>query len=354
MSDLYSHDKAAWWGRNLQMLREGSHPAPVHVQLILSDLCNQDCPWCAYRMSGYTSNQLFSGPNGERNPNRMIEYEKAKEIIYDCWRMGVQAIQFTGGGEPTVHPRFWELLEYAQGFGSATALVTNGVRLTREKAAPIGKLSWIRVSLDSANRQTYAKIRNAPEWHFDAATEGIRIASASGAVVGVGFVITKDNWHETLDAAKLAKSLGAGNIRIGGVFQTEGASYFSEFGKEAMALAKEAEGLADGKFTVYNRFTEKLADLEQGPPDYGYCGYQRFTTYIGGDLSVYRCCVTSYNRQGFLGSLKDRRFYDMWLSKETASKLDSFDARTCERCQFNTINRGIIKMLEKPPHAEFV
>ena len=78
--------------------------APAQVQLILSDLCNHDCSFCAYRLSGYTSNMNFADVDGNKNPRRMIPTEKALEIVKDCSTLGVQGLQFTGGGEPTVHP----------------------------------------------------------------------------------------------------------------------------------------------------------------------------------------------------------------------------------------------------------
>ena len=54
MSNPYSSLKMAW-----HYAREGGLPkAPKQVQMILSDLCNQNCRFCAYRMDGYTSNQL--------------------------------------------------------------------------------------------------------------------------------------------------------------------------------------------------------------------------------------------------------------------------------------------------------
>ena len=76
MDHLYSQLKPVFWLDRLHSLRDGIAPAPVHVQLVLSDLCNQDCGFCAYRMSSGLSNELF--PQGSRkNPNRMIDTAKA-------------------------------------------------------------------------------------------------------------------------------------------------------------------------------------------------------------------------------------------------------------------------------------
>jgi MoaA/NifB/PqqE/SkfB family radical SAM enzyme len=378
--DAYSPIKALRHLDVLGAVKERRPARPVHVQIILSDLCNQACGFCAYRDPNYSSSQLFRvlepGTKGLRkagleqynfNPSRMIAYDKAIEIIDDCADMGVEAVQFTGGGEPTVHPQWEEIAWHAIHRGLAISLVTNGVQLgkrsNRIHGTPAQLASWVRVSLDAATVETYTRIRNVPAWHFRAACDTVRGHAATmkrpgrnNGVIGVGFVVTPDNWHEILDAAKLAKSLGADNIRIGAQFSADGAALFEGFYAEAAALAKAAEALTDERFTVYNRLGEKLADLRLAAPDYESCGYQQFTTYIGADLNVYRCCVLAYNERGIVGSLKGQRFRDLWMSQERADGMVAFKATGCELCQFNSINRVLdYATREQPPlHAEFV
>jgi MoaA/NifB/PqqE/SkfB family radical SAM enzyme len=178
----------------------------------------------------------------------------------------------------------------------------------------------------------------------------------TGCEIGVGFVVTPDNWREVYQGVELARRLGADNIRISAQFSTADEKLFAEFHEECSALCREAEGLAGPSFRVHNRFGEKLADLRSHRPDYAHCGYQQFTTYIGADLNVYRCCVTSYNERGLVGSLKEQRFKDLWLSQERAKEMLAFDARGCDRCQFNIINRNINYLSQgtPPKHSEFV
>lgn len=366
----YSADKVARFPDRLVTLAQGGHIAPVHVQLVLSDLCNQDCSFCAYRMSGYTSNQLFSGPNGERNPKRMIPKEKAIEILRDCAAMGVRAIEFTGGGEPTVHPDFAELLAFAQELGLSTSLVTNGV-LLRDRV-PIDilmRLKWIRISLDAGLEETYTEIRGTPKNHFGKAISNLawlcRAADETPMppTIGAGFVVTLENWNEIEDCVLQVKSLGADNIRISGIFQSEGVKYFAGWGGAAFMLAKKCEAHSDDTFTVFNRLGEKMDDLDASNPDYKDCDYMKFTTYIGADLNVYTCCVYSYNERGKIGSISQETFHRLWNSPKTIEFMKAFDARACERCQFNDKNRTIALYksgkIEINPnlamtHAEFI
>jgi len=155
--NIYSQLKPTWHLDRISALRAGRIPPPVHVHMILSDLCNQNCTFCNYRADEGLSFELFHTPE-TRNPNRKIPREKALEIIGDCSLMGVKAMHFTGGGEPTVHPNYLELMGYAQGWGIETAIVTNGVKL--DVLAPeVQRLKWIRVSVDAGDAETYAAVR---------------------------------------------------------------------------------------------------------------------------------------------------------------------------------------------------
>jgi MoaA/NifB/PqqE/SkfB family radical SAM enzyme len=374
-ADAYSPLKALRHLDVLQAVREGRPARPVHVEMILSDLCNHACAFCSFRDPNYSSSQLFRThePDSKRglrhpgleafnfNPKRFMPTEKALEILDDCKAMGVGAIQFTGGGEPTLHPDFVQILEAAHAHGFAVSLVTNGVKLgdrsTQAATDAVRRAAWLRVSLDAATAETYTRIRRCPDWHFEAACNAVReFAGSPGRVVGVGFVVTPDNWREIFDGAKLARELGADNIRIGAQFSAEDERLFAGFHAEAAALAREAEALTRPGFTVVNRFSEKLDDLRQRAPDYDRCGYQQFTTFIGADCNVYRCCVQAYNERGIVGSVKDRRFRDLWLSDERAESMAMFKASDCDRCQFNRINSVInyATSADAPLHSEFV
>ena len=363
----YSPLKVFHHRERLDQLGRGEQPVPCQVQLIISDLCNQDCGFCAYRTSGYSSNQLFVGDSplagfGHNNPVRTIPYGKILEILDDCVELGVPAIQLTGGGEPSAHPRFNLVLKAILDRKLDLALVTNGINLKPDSIADLVQAKWVRFSIDAGCKETYCKVRNVGGTHWfkvwDNLQQLCRARDAdpqSDLVIGVGFVVTKDNYGEVLQCAKLARAAGADNIRISAVFQDEGESYFRSFYQEARRQCLSAQLLADDKFKVFNMFGDRVEDLHQQNPDYKLCGYQHFVTYIGGDLNVYRCCVLSYNEQGKIGSLLNQRFRDLWLSEQKRQAFADFDARGCPKCMFNTKNRTILYAIEPAPrHVNFV
>lgn len=345
-ADLYSQAKPIYWLDRVAQLREGIMPPPVHVQLVLSDLCNQDCSFCAYRMSSGLSNELF--PQGTRkNPNRMIPTAKAEEIIDDCAALGVKAIQFTGGGEPTVHPDHLALFARAQAHGLATALVTNSINLDPSHPA-VRAMKWVRVSVDAGTPQTYARTRRVAERHWGTAWAHIEaLAESCAGTVSVGFVVTPENYTEVSAAAERVKAAGAANMRVGAVFSADGVGHYGALLPQiraALALARAEYG-----DLIVDLFDRRIDDLLAGSPDEALCGYQHLTTYIGGDLGVYRCCNTAYTRAGKVANLHDVRFAHLF-----GRPVQAFDATTCRFCQFRGQNQVLAATLRRPVHAEFV
>jgi len=353
--EAYSDLKAAWHLDQIERLRSGERVVPPHVQLIISDLCNQDCHFCAYRMSAGFSTENFA-QDGNKNPNRKIATDKAVAILDDLKYLGVQAVQFTGGGEPTVHKEHMTIFRHALALGLKCGLVTNGTKLAEGWREVYPKFSWIRVSLDAGTRETYAKIRGSREKMFATVLENTRALTRAcpDTVVGIGYVVTPENYGEIVSGVRSAKWTGASYVRVSAMFSKEFMAPFEDI-YETIKLKIDAarRTYEDDAFKVVDLFGNRLDDLQQHAPDYPICGYQHFNVYIGADLKVYRCCTTAYTDHGEVGDLSNQSFLE-WYS-EAGPKYKDFDARSCSVCQFNGKNKAINYLVgPKPLHVEFV
>jgi|GEM_PF-1307630 len=380
---LYRYDKAAFHVEKLRAMQEGRQPYPVHVQIILSDLCNQDCSFCAYRVEGYSSNQLFNDPNAPvpRNPNRMLPTGKVMGLLDDCQAMGVRAIQLTGGGEPTVHPEFDQIVKGILDRGINFALVTNGTLLDRTspwlmeqrdvRVSLLAKAAWVRVSLDAATAKQYSLIRRVPEQMYKHALRNIQLLAEeirrqkSACRLGVGFVVTKDNYHEVAAAIDLVESLGVDNIRISAAFMPAGARYHADYAADVRRVLAEVKTVARRPdFTVYDNFGDRMEDLEGQHPDYSRCPIMQLQTYVAGDGNVYTCCINAYNLRGKIGSFLEQGFKVLWDSQRKGAFFDAFDAKGCPACMYNPKNRFMNALIssgvvpepsEAPPeHVDFI
>lgn len=360
----YSELKMPW-----HYLRDGGLPdAPKQVHWVLSDLCNEDCNFCSYRVSGNPSNELFmlgakAAAYGHDNPVRWVNTDRALALVDEMQALGVLGVQATGGGEPTVHPDHERIFEKILDSGIELSLVSNGYRWREPLFRLIPRMLWLRVSLDAGYPETYAQMRRVPESAFYRVLQNICKAAlaikdaGSPTTLGVGFTVTPDNYHQIPEGIRRAKEAGADNVRLSAMFGPDNEKPFLPIYDRVKDLIATAVAVHERHgFTIYDNFGSRLSDLVQHAPDYAFCPYQFYTTYIGGDLHVFRCCVLSYSRRGMIakGNLTNQRFDDYWRSDARKQDFAGFDARACPRCMFNGKNRAMNYLLDPAPeHVAF-
>ena len=75
---------------------------PILVEIAPTGFCNAKCSWCSFK---------------DKHTNEKIKTSTLLGILDDLPRLGVRAINWTGGGEPTLHPDFTRFVEYAERLG---------------------------------------------------------------------------------------------------------------------------------------------------------------------------------------------------------------------------------------------
>jgi MoaA/NifB/PqqE/SkfB family radical SAM enzyme len=273
--------------------------------------------------------------------------------------MGVKSIEFTGGGEPTVHPDHIEIFNSVLDSGMDLGLITNGVILKKGFEDVILKGTWCRFSLDAGNSKTYSRIREVPEMMFKKVLNNIKDLVKkkkeinSATTLGISFIVTDQNYNEVYDAAKIASDIGANYFRIG-YYRTDEGFVAGDYNKAKALIEKAKSDLSREDFGVIDRYTTSSKNMD-GPPDYDFCGYQHVSTWIAADYNVYRCCVTSYDDHGLVGSLKGQSFRELWESESKKERFDSFSARSCTQCIYNDKNRAINFLLhDSPENVNFI
>ena len=354
--DEYSPFKIIHHSELIETFRKGKEPNPIQVHFVPTNRCNQRCSFCSYRMKGYSSAEQFD----ERDH---IPQDKCLSLLNSMAKLGVKAIQFTGGGEPLVHEGIKEMFDVCVERQMEIALVTNGVNLKGDLLPVLGThASWVRVSLDAGTSETYAKIRRVPEKQFSAVLNNIKeLAGFKSSLcrLGVGFVVTKDNCSEIYQAAHMVKELGVDNFRISALFSPEGASYFTQEEKhtihdECMRVVRE---LGDERFTVFNLFDARQSDLDTKSPQYTFCPMKSLVPYLAADMNVYTCCILAYNKQGLIGSVREQDFNELWNSEGKKKMFARHNPLLhCKSpCMFDKKNDFINYCIKKDPlHINYI
>ena len=354
--DIYATDKVLFHPDKLAEMRAGKQCYPVQIHLMPHNACCHSCSFCAYRLFGNKNTELF-------NTEDFIPWPVMEKIIEDFQDMGGKAIEITGGGEPLMYRHFEEMAMKIIARDFDYSLVSNGVLLTEKMAQLVApKMTWARISVDAGTPKTYAEIRACPEQHFYRAIKAVeylkKYAENKQFRLGVGFVVTNENYQEIYLLCKRAQEAGADNVRISACFHPDGMAYFTndtiEHGKED--AAKAAQLLNSDTFHVYNLFDERISNIQAAKQDYVFCGTKELLCVIGGDCNAYLCCSLAFNHRGLVGGVKDG-FKKLWDSRTKADHFSSFDAskRCPHMCLYEKRNKTINNLLRTDvPHINFI
>jgi MoaA/NifB/PqqE/SkfB family radical SAM enzyme len=123
--------------------RELPMSSPISINLDLTSACNFSCPFCV-------DSKLIHA----RKSLTLEEVEKTVDTLYSH---GLLSVILIGGGEPTLHKDFGEIVRYLKGKRLQIGIVTNGSRLEKIEAVTeaLEEKDWIRISIDAAEEGTF-------------------------------------------------------------------------------------------------------------------------------------------------------------------------------------------------------
>ena len=353
MGKLYSSLKFFGFPEHLEAVRRQELLPPVQVRVKPINHCNHDCWYCAYRVS----NLKLGAEMDERDT---IPGAKMAEIVEDFIGMGVKAVTFSGGGEPTLYKPLPASIERLAEGGLKIGCLTNGSNLKgRVAEAFAAHGTWVRVSLDGYDGPSYAQARRVPEDTFGKLLANLRDFAARGStcVLGAAYIIDQSNWAHTADICRILKEIGLNHVKLSGVIvgndAAENNAYHDGIQKAVREEIEKAKELADGRFAIIDHY-HSLAERFDKP--YTICPNIQFTPVIGADCMVYSCHDKAYTRSGALGSIAERSFREFWLSEENQARVYGIDpSRDCRHhCMDHVKNLTILDYLAiDPDHAMF-
>jgi mycofactocin biosynthetic radical S-adenosylmethionine protein MftC len=173
--------------------------SPICLTWELTYACNLACVHCL-------------SSSGRRDP-RELSTAEAKAVINELQRMQVFYVNI-GGGEPTVRPDFWELLDYAIGHDVGVKFSTNGIKLDRARAAQLARTDYVdvQISLDGATAEINDHVRGPGS--YDTAIRALEnLAEAGFAQPKISVVMTRQNVDQLDEFKAIADKFGA-QLRI--------------------------------------------------------------------------------------------------------------------------------------------
>ena len=305
---------------------ETGNTSPVLIEVDPSNACNHACAFC---LSSYIHFDKYKGT--ETFSRAVMPRDMLMGLCRDFVDMGVRAVNWTGGGEPTLNKHLKEAIEYCGSHGIKMGMFTNGTLFDKWDMfdALVDNMTWVRISVDAGTRETYNNVRRArgkQNWDkmVENLTKLIEVNNSKGKKIdiGVGYVVSPDTYHEIVDFAKFFKNFDLTYcqykpeivIREDGGEQRE-----LEFWRDKVGpLLAEAEEILGDKFQVNGyKFEDLATDREKFGRNYKKCLGSQISPCIGADGHIYVCTNHRGWKQYSYGCLYDgKTFKEIWSDME--------------------------------------
>jgi mycofactocin biosynthetic radical S-adenosylmethionine protein MftC len=181
-------------GRLTDMFEAGLS-SPICLTWELTYACNLACVHCL-------------SSSGRRDPRELTTAE-CRAVIDTLQRMQVFYVNI-GGGEPTVRPDFWELVDYATAHQVGVKFSTNGIKLDASAARRLAASDYIdvQISLDGATAEVNDAVRGIGSYRT-AVRAMANLAAAGFRGFKVSVVVTRHNVSQLDAFKKIADEHGA-------------------------------------------------------------------------------------------------------------------------------------------------
>ncbi len=343
--------------------------APVSINLDLTTSCNYHCDHCV------DLNILNTGIK--------FQHERLLDSLRLMAERGLKSVIVIGGGEPTVYPRFTEVIRLMKELALRVAVVSNGSGMKRiaEVAEVLEDEDWVRLSLDSGSDEVFQAMHKPKKpISLDQICEGVLAVRRllPRFKIGFSFIITwkgafinetniVENLHEIVPAAERARRSGFdyiafkpfltraefNNAEIVDLKDTHAEfDRIVERIREQMDVAKKLE---TPRFRVYETTNLKVLENKSyrnytNQPEH--CHMQFFHQVLS-PLGMFNCPVYRNQPHGRLGS---KEAYSNEVNYEltratTAHLIRTFNAtEQCKEvtCLYNHVNWWLEDLIEHP------
>lgn len=293
--------------------------APICLTWELTYACNLQCVHCL-------------SSSGRRDPRELTTAE-AEAVIDELERMQVFYINI-GGGEPTIRPDFWHLVEYAVDHGVGVKFSTNGSRIDAEVARSLAGMDYVdvQISIDGADAATNDTVRG--EGSFATAVQAMEhLHDAGFGEFKISVVMTRHNIPQVDEFKAMADRYGA-QLRLTRFRPSgRGADSWHELHPTDAQQRELYRWLLDRPDVLTGDSFFHLSALGEALPGLNLCGAGRVVCLIDPLGDVYACPFVLHD-EFRAGSVRDEGgFRKVWQQSELFRELrEPQSAGACASC----------------------
>ena len=325
---MFHPERVAAW-------RCGENIAPIYMEVSPSGVCNHRCTFCALDFTGYKGGYI----------------DKTALIMFlmDAAGHGLESVMFAGEGEPFLHPSFAAIVQNTARVLDVS-ITTNGVLFTEpESIVPYCK--WIKVSINSGNAQSYAKIHRCKEFDFRFVVQNLRRAveyrnmSGSKCTIGAQAVLLPENKKHILQLAQLSRDIGLDYLIVKAYSQHPLSKH-----KKTVSVIPKPKGFDEYNTSAFKAIwrEDSISDKERG---YKECYALPFWSYLDTSGTLWSCSnylgIDGYS----YGNIYKNSFSDIWHGR----KQPEIDLEKCRyNCRMNMANEYLWELKHPQEHVNFI
>lgn len=323
----YENGKILSFYQDAKKLYRGEMVVPKMLSVWSTAYCNEKCGYCIY---AWTHGQGTS-----------IDVPKFHRCIDEIAELGVESIEFAGGGEPLLHPKIWDFAKHTVERGMKVGTLTNGTKI--DVGSIISYFSYVRIGVDSHNSDLYNKIRSpkAPGM-FDVVMENTKaLLEARGdkrtPKIGFKFLLGKMNYDYLDEFVALGKDIGVDYVH----FKTEHSSETELNEYEREITEKRIKNLRQ-KFPKF--VLGSAIRLRAIVP----CFTAPIHSVMDSHGNLFICCFWNVPEKDSFGNALEEGFKKVWFSEKHWEFQRKYTVQDCDTvdCRWHVMNSEMKEIIE--------
>lgn len=341
---------------HIERTLSGARPVPLNVEIDLTNGCNHRCTFCQWG-------------NYIQESRATLPAELVRRTLLELRALGTKSVNFTGGGEPTVHREFHALLDFSFGLGIENGLLTNGSLLrSKDDDQLLRQLVWLRVSMAGGEPESYRAVQGVGD--FDKVIANLGRLSARRAQInsttelGVAMLVKPGNLASLPNLVGLLIDMGVDYLQVRQDMFSDPAE-IAWWKAEAVPVLSDAIDRTQGtRLRILGaRYIDAQADLSFPTKCYAH----HFVLAINAEGYVCFCKNTRDAPDFYLGNIREKTFTEIWNESPRNHALErtinpANCATFCKNMDINTtvesVARGEARALSEdappPVHPNFL
>lgn len=326
---------------------------PKSIYIDINTNCNLQCNYC------WIHSPLITSPLYKK-PLQLGLSDIAKIITQaDEWK--VEEIVISGDGEPTLHPQFEKIIEYATGQPRKVCLTTNAA-FGKNLLPAITKINYLYITFSAPTKKTYRIIQSpGDDTAYARVIRNIKILSKlrdkyKKPYLNLAFIVNSTNFDLIGRMLRLAEELKIDKISFRIMEPTKYTRKLLLSEEQKKELVRIIEKELNNNFPFAHNLEEirqGILDHEQSPYHIKQCFTGWFNLFIDFNKKVGICC---HNEKLIIGDLENNSLEELWHSKK-AQRLrltckyrlrmqeDPFKGE-CEWCHWYNENQNIYRKVK--------